>query len=186
MHAIQIADAKAISVRSKKIIPALQKKRRSNRHIAIDVQDCSSSQRKYIRRSSRTGENRQLRVHGERGDSHFHKNRCSRHRYVEDQTEAGTGLEQPVQRGLSADSPAVSGGASGGLFIGFSFGSLVLLLLLRFWQSLEEGLSWCSAVHAAALMRPALIVTEEEVVENGLHLVDCLEPRAPAFDARCP
>ena len=30
-------------------------------------------------------------------------------------------------------------------------------------------------------MRPALIVTDEEVVENGLHLVDCLERSAPAF-----
>ena len=30
-------------------------------------------------------------------------------------------------------------------------------------------------------MRPALIVTDEEVVENGLHLVDCLEPSALAF-----
>lgn len=40
------------------------------------------------------------------------------------------------------------------------------------------------AVHAAALMRTALIVTDKEVVENGLHLVDRLEPSAPAFDAK--
>ena len=32
-------------------------------------------------------------------------------------------------------------------------------------------------------MRPALIVTDKEVVENGLHLVDRLEPSAPTFDA---
>ena len=64
-------------------------------------------------------------------------------------------------------------------FFSFAF----LLLLLRFWQPLDEGLTWCSAVHAAALMMPALIVTDKEVVENGLHLVDRLEPSAPTFDA---
>jgi hypothetical protein len=34
--------------------------------------------------------------------------------------------------------------------------SLVLLLLLRFWQAFDEGDCRGSAVHAAALVRPAL------------------------------
>jgi hypothetical protein len=31
-------------------------------------------------------------------------------------------------------------------------------------------------------MRPALIVDDEEVVENGLHLIDGLEPGAASLD----
>ena len=63
------------------------------------------------------------------------------------------------------------------------FRLFLLLLLLRFWQAFDEGCCGCSAVHAAALMRPAVIVADEIVVENGLHLLDGLEPGAASFDA---
>ena len=69
---------------------------------------------------------------------------------------------------------------------GFS-GWLVFLHLPRgFGQSVGEGLCWCAAVHVAALVGPALIVTCEEVIENGLHLLDRLEPCAASLDADRP
>ena len=70
----------------------------------------------------------------------------------------------------------------GGLFGGFPFGSLVLLLLLRLGQTFDEDDCGRSAVHAAALMRSSLIVALHVDVENGLHLLDRFEPGAPAFD----
>lgn len=54
---------------------------------------------------------------------------------------------------------------------------------MPFGQAFDEGCGRRSSVHAAALMRPALIVADEVIVENGLHLLDGLEPGAAAFDA---
>ena len=49
-------------------------------------------------------------------------------------------------------------------------------------QAFGEGLGGGAAGHAAALMRPSVIVAVEVGVENRLHLLDGLEPGAPAFD----
>lgn len=69
----------------------------------------------------------------------------------------------------------MSGGFSGWLF--------VLLPVRGFGQSLDEGLCGCAAVHVAALVRAPRIVADEEVVENGLHLLDSFEPGAASLDA---
>ncbi len=69
----------------------------------------------------------------------------------------------------------MSGGFSGWLF--------VLLLVRVFGQAFGEGFCGRAAFHVAALVGPSLIVSDEEVVENGLHLVDRLEPCAPSLDA---
>lgn len=66
---------------------------------------------------------------------------------------------------------------------GFSGWLLVLLVPGSFGQSLDEGLRGRAAVHVAALVWPALIVACEEVVENGLHLLDGFEPGPASFDA---
>jgi hypothetical protein len=55
-------------------------------------------------------------------------------------------------------------------------------LLFRFRQTFNEGFGGSSAVHAAALVGPALILAGEEVVENGLHFLDRFEPSATAFN----
>jgi hypothetical protein len=55
-------------------------------------------------------------------------------------------------------------------------------LLFRFRQTFNEGFGGSSAVHAAALVGPALILAGEEVVENGLHFLDRFEPSASAFN----
>jgi hypothetical protein len=49
-------------------------------------------------------------------------------------------------------------------------------------QAFGEGLGEGGAAHAAALVRPAMIVAVEAEVENRLHLLDGLEPGAPALD----
>lgn len=49
-------------------------------------------------------------------------------------------------------------------------------------QAFGEGLGGGAATHAAALVRPAMMVAVEIGVENRLHLLDGLEPGAPAFD----
>ena len=69
----------------------------------------------------------------------------------------------------------MSGGFSGWLF--------VLLLAGGFGEPVDEGLGRRAAVHVAALMGPALIVADEEVVENNLHLLDGFEPGSAALDA---
>lgn len=58
-----------------------------------------------------------------------------------------------------------------------------LLLLVRFWQVSDVGDDQGSAVRAASLVRAALTVADEAVVENSLHLFDGLEPGAAALDA---
>lgn len=77
----------------------------------------------------------------------------------------------------------MSGRRQAAYLAGFSVRSFFLLLLVRFWQSVDEGDNGCAAVHAAALVRPAMIVAVQIAVENGLHFLDGLEPSAPAFDA---
>ena len=69
-----------------------------------------------------------------------------------------------------------------GGFAGFWCGRGVLLGWGG-WQAFGEGLGWGAAFHAAALVRPAVIVAVEVDIENRLHLLDGLEPGAPAFDA---
>lgn len=66
---------------------------------------------------------------------------------------------------------------------GFSGWFFVLRPVLGFGQSLDEGFRRGSAVHVAALVGAALIVSGEEVVENDLHLPDGFEPCAPPLDA---
>ena len=70
---------------------------------------------------------------------------------------------------------AVSGNFSGWLS--------VLLPVRRFGLAAGKGLGCRAAVHVAALVGPALIVTREEVVENGLRLLDGFEPVATTLDA---
>jgi hypothetical protein len=52
-----------------------------------------------------------------------------------------------------------------------------------FGQAFSEGLGRRAAVHAASLVRPAVIVAVEIDVENSLHFLDGLEPGAAALDA---
>lgn len=59
----------------------------------------------------------------------------------------------------------------------------VLLAVRGFGQAVDEGCCGCSAVHVAALMGPALIVSDEEFVEHGLHLLDGLEPGPASLNA---
>ena len=47
----------------------------------------------------------------------------------------------------------------------------------------DEGLEGRSSVHAAALVRPPGVTSDEVVVEHGLHLLDGLEPGLVALDA---
>jgi hypothetical protein len=51
-------------------------------------------------------------------------------------------------------------------------------------DAVDEGLGGCSALHAAALMRPFSIVLDNILVEQGLHLVDGLEPGLAALDPK--
>ena len=73
-------------------------------------------------------------------------------------------------------------GHRGGFFGGWFFHFTELLLQLRIGRSFDEGDGGRSAVHDAALMRPALIVADEIIVKNDLHLLDGLEPSSAAFD----
>jgi len=54
---------------------------------------------------------------------------------------------------------------------------------MRFWQAFDESDYRCSAVHAAALVRPTLIVALQVAIENGLHFLDGFEPCATSLDA---
>jgi hypothetical protein len=55
--------------------------------------------------------------------------------------------------------------------------------LVRFRDAFDEGDGGYAAVHAAALMRPAVMVALYVCIENRLHLVDGVEPSATALDA---
>ena len=59
----------------------------------------------------------------------------------------------------------------------------MLLLLLRSWQAFGEDDCGRAAIHSVALMRSALIIALHVGIENGLHLLDRLEPSAAALDA---
>lgn len=66
---------------------------------------------------------------------------------------------------------------------GFSGWLFILLSVRCLGQAVDEGLCGCAAVHVAALTGSSLIVTDEEVVENGLHFLDGFEPGAATLDA---
>lgn len=66
---------------------------------------------------------------------------------------------------------------------GFSGWLSVLFPVRGFGQAVDEGLCGRAAVHVAALVGPALSVACGEVVENGLHLLDGLEPGPAPLDA---
>ena len=51
-----------------------------------------------------------------------------------------------------------------------------------FWQSGGEDSDRRPAVHAASLMWASGVVGDEVIVQHLLHLVNGLEPGAPAFD----
>ena len=69
------------------------------------------------------------------------------------------------------------------MLCGLFWGRLLLVLWCWFWQSGFEDGGWCPAVHTAALVWALGIVADEIGVENGLHLINGLEPGGPAFDA---
>ena len=49
--------------------------------------------------------------------------------------------------------------------------------------AVDEGLGGRPALHAAALVRPVVVIAVEILIERGLHFRDAFEPCAPAFDA---
>ena len=68
-------------------------------------------------------------------------------------------------------------GGLGGFPVRVAFWGILLC------EAIDESGDGGAAVHAAALMRSLSIVLDKVVVEDGLHLVEGLEPSAAALDA---